>query len=111
MNVKGGVKGSQCGGVKVVQWKVIELRGEWRLERSGRRHSPRSVFGGWTSELGLLGVGGAAFALALLEAEAVAVHLQDVDMVSEPIQQGTRQTLRSENLGPFGEGQVTGDQG
>ena len=44
--VKGGVKGSQCGGVKVVQWKVMELRGEWRLERSGRRHSPRGVFVG-----------------------------------------------------------------
>ncbi len=45
INVKGGVKGSQYGGVKVVQWKVMELRGEWRLERSGRRHSPRSAFG------------------------------------------------------------------
>jgi len=38
---------------------------------------------------GLLVVGGGAFALALLEAEAVAVHLQDVDVVGEAIEQGT----------------------
>ena len=50
--VKGGVKGSQCGGVKVVQWKVMDLRGGWRLERSGRRHPPRSAFGGWLLGLG-----------------------------------------------------------
>ncbi len=43
---------------------------------------------------GLLGVGGAAFALALLEAEAVAVHLQDVDVVGEAIQQGARHSER-----------------
>ena len=40
------------------------------------------------------GVGGAAFASAVLEAEAVAVHLQDVDVVGEPIQQ-RRLTHRS----------------
>jgi len=51
-SVKGGVKGSQCGGVKVVQWKVMDLRGGWRLERSGRRHPPRSAFGGWLLGLG-----------------------------------------------------------
>jgi hypothetical protein len=50
--VKGGVKGSQCGGVKVVQWKVMDLRGGWRLERSGRRHPPRSAFGGRLLGLG-----------------------------------------------------------
>jgi hypothetical protein len=38
---------------------------------------------------GLLGVGGSAFALALLEAEAAAVHLQDVDMVGEAVEQRT----------------------
>jgi hypothetical protein len=42
---------------------------------------------------GLLGVGGTAFTLALLEAEAVAVHLQDVDVVGEPVEQGAGQTL------------------
>jgi hypothetical protein len=55
-NVKGGVKGSQCGGVKVVQWKVMDLRGGWRLERSGRRHPPRSAFGGRLLGLGCQGL-------------------------------------------------------
>src|SRR5664279_4210683 len=54
--VKGGVKGSQCGGVKVVQWKVMDLRGGWRLERSGRRHPPRSAFGGRLLGLGCQGL-------------------------------------------------------
>ena len=80
----------------------MDLRAGWRLERSGSRHSARSACGEAVGRTGLLGVGGAAFALALLEAEAIAVHLQDVDVVSEPVQQGAGQTLRSQNLGPFG---------
>jgi len=65
----------------------MELRGEWRLERSGRRHSPRSAFGRRMLGTGLLGVGGGAFTFALLKTEAVAVHLQDVDVVGEAIEQ------------------------
>jgi len=45
-SAKDGAKGSQYGGVKVDQWKVMDLRGGWRLERRGRRHPPRSGFGG-----------------------------------------------------------------
>jgi len=41
--------------------------GGCRLERSGRRHTPRSACGGWGS-----GIGGVASALAVLEAEAAA---------------------------------------
>ena len=48
--------------------------------------------------------------LAALEAVAVAVHLQDVDVVGEPVQQRAGEALRTEDLGPLIEGQVGGDQ-
>ena len=38
---------------------------------------------------------------APLEAVAPAVHLQDVDMVSEPVRQATGQSLRAEYVCPF----------
>ena len=52
------------------------------------------------------GVGGAAFAAALLEPEAVAVHLQDVDVVGEPVEQGSGEPFGAEDFGPLVEGQV-----
>ena len=48
--------------------------------------------------------------LAVLEPVALAVHLQDVNVVGEPIQQGSGQPLGPERLGPFVERQVAGDQ-
>ena len=56
----------------------------------GRGHSSRS---GW--EL----IGGGVLALppsAGLQAVAVAVHLEDVDVVGEPVEQGSGQALRAE---------------
>ena len=47
---------------------------------------------------------------ALSEAVAFAVHLQDVNAVSETVQQSADQSLRAEDLGPLVEGQVGGDQ-
>ena len=47
---------------------------------------------------------------AVPEAVAVAVHLQDVDVVGEPVQQRSGQPLRVEHVGPFVEGQVGGHQ-
>ena len=44
------------------------------------------------------------------EAVAVAVHLQDVDVVGEPVQQRAGEALRTEHLGPLIERQVGGDQ-
>ena len=41
---------------------------------------------------------------------AVAVHLQDVNVVGEPVQQCSGEPLRAEDLGPFVDGQVGGDQ-
>ena len=53
-------------------------------------------------------MGGALPAVA--EAVAGAVHLQDMHMVGEPVQQRAGQSLRAEDLGPFVEGPVGGDQ-
>ena len=55
-----------------------------------------SAVGGWIS-----------LAAALLEAIAVAVHLQDVDVMSNAVEQSA---FRAEDLGPFLEGQVAGHQ-
>ena len=47
---------------------------------------------------------------ATLETVAVAVHLQDVAMVGEAVQQGPGEPLRPEDLGPLVEGKVGGHQ-
>ena len=57
------------------------------------------------------GVDGAAFSPALVETEAVAVHLQDVDVVGEAVEQRAGEPFRAEDFGPFGEGQIAGDHG
>ena len=44
------------------------------------------------------------------EAVAVAVHLQDVDVVGEPVQQRAGEALRTKQFSPFVEGEVGGDQ-
>ena len=48
---------------------------------------------------------------AVLEAIALPVHLQDVDMVSEAVEQGSGQPLRAKDLGPLVGGQVGSCQG
>ena len=47
---------------------------------------------------------------AVVEAVAVAVHLQDMDVVGEPVQQRAGEAFRTEHLGPLIERQVGGDQ-
>ena len=54
---------------------------------------------------------GRPFATALLKAEAVAVHLEDVDVMGESVEQDSGEPLGSEDFGPFGEGQVRGQHG
>jgi hypothetical protein len=51
-----------------------------------------------------------AFASALPEAVAVAVHLQDVDMMGKPIEQGAGEPFRSKHFGPFLKRQIAGDE-
>ena len=61
--------------------------------------------------LGWSGVDGTAFSPALLETEAVSVHLQDVDVVGEAVEQRAGEPFRAEDFSPFREVQITGDHG
>ena len=45
-----------------------------------------------------------------LQTTAVTVHLQDVDVVGQPVQQGACPPLGAQHLGPFGERQIAGHQ-
>ena len=45
-----------------------------------------------------------AFGAALVQAIAFAIHLQDIDMVGQPIQQRTGEAFCTEGVGPFLEG-------
>ena len=47
---------------------------------------------------------------AVLETVALAVHLQDVNVVGEPVKQSAGEPLGAEHVGPLVEGQVGGDQ-
>src|SRR2546425_5916237 len=40
---------------------------------------------------------------------SLAVHLQDVNVMGEPIQQGAGEALGTQHLGPFVEGQIASD--
>ena len=52
-------------------------------------------------------VGGrVAFAATLLESVAVAVHLQDMHVVSEPVQQRAGEAFGAEDLSPLVEGEI-----
>jgi len=44
---------------------------------------------------------------ALLEAEALPVHLQDMDMVGEEVEESPGEPFRAKDFGPLVEGQVT----
>ena len=47
---------------------------------------------------------------ALLETVGVGVHLQDVDVVGDAIEQCAGEALGAEDLGPFVKGQIACDQ-
>ena len=57
----------------------------------------------------VLSLGGNSLS-ATLEPVALAVHLQDVDVVGEAVQQSAGEALRTEDRGPLIEGEVGGDQ-
>ena len=63
------------------------------------------------SDGGLDGPGAALTLLALFQPVAIAVHLQDVDMVGEPVEQCAGEPFGGEHAGPFIERQVAGDDG
>ncbi len=66
--------------------KTRPVAGSQVVEYSG----VESAFGRWGT-----------FAAALFEAEAVDVHLEDVDGVGEAVEQGSGQPFRAEDLGPL----------
>ena len=77
------------------------------------RRATRTALVIWQSaclRLAVDGPGRASTVPALAESVAFPVHFQDVDVMCEPVQQGSGQPLGSECLGPFVEGQVAGDQ-
>ena len=47
---------------------------------------------------------------AVVEAEALAVHFQDMDVMGQSVEQRPGQALGTERLGPFVEGKIRGDQ-
>lgn len=49
--------------------------------------------------------------LALCQAIAFAVHLEDVDVMGQPVEKGAGQAFRAEGFRPFVEWQVAGDHG
>jgi hypothetical protein len=50
--------------------------------------------------------GGAAFTPAVLQTEAVFVHLQNVDVEGEAVEQCSGETLGAEDLGPSWKGRL-----
>ena len=69
------------------------LTAAWRGETSGSRSG--RVLAGF---------------LAVFEAIAVAVQLEDVDVMGQPVEQRASQPFGAEDLGPFVEGQIRGHE-
>ena len=69
------------------------LTAAWRGETSGSRSG--RVLAGF---------------LAVFEARAVAVQLEDVDVMGQPVEQRASQPFGAEDLGPFVEGQIRGHE-
>jgi hypothetical protein len=51
-----------------------------------------------------------AFGFALSEPERLAIHLEDMDVMGQAVEERAGEAFRSKDLGPFIEGQVGGDQ-
>ena len=83
----------------------------WHARSPNSWRVPRRV--GLKGQPGCLasGVGGGFSRAALGEPVAVAIHLEDGDMVGQPVEQRAGEAFGAEGLGPFVEGQVAGDQG
>ena len=68
---------------------------------------PRGAFGG----VGSSAFGGRGpFAAAVLEAETVAIHLDNVNMMGKPVQQCAGEPFGAKDFGPLFEGKIAGYQ-
>ena len=100
------------GGAKAGHWRLsVTSRAPWRARSPDSWRVPWRV-GPQGQILQVVRCSAAAFSgAALAEPVAVAVHLEDVDVVGQPVEQRAGEALGAEGLGPFVEGQVAGDQG
>ena len=109
---RGDCQGRREGGPPPRRNRVPPARGERTKFGAGRgqvrSRGPQFWSGSGVFRL-VRDLGGGALP-AVAEAVAVAVHLQDMDVVGEPVQQRAGEAFRSEHLGPLIEGQVGGDQ-
>ena len=113
-----------------LQWghhlSAVETPSEWATSpASSTGFNGATAFRQWKharSAVGTVGFGSASMGPppfgsgnlrrlpAALEPVALAVHLQDMDVVGEPVQQRAGEAFRTEHPGPLIEGQVGGDQ-
>jgi hypothetical protein len=77
-----------------------ERRGDPARERVGR-DDLLDLRGAWG------GLAGTRL-LTFFEPVAFPIHLQDVDMMGQPVQQRSGQTFAAQHLGPFLKGKITG---
>ena len=84
---------------KELNWEPGGVRSGAGVRRSGLSQESSGSSETWGSALP-----------AALEAVAVAVHLQDVDVVGEAVQQRAGEAFRPEDRSPCVEGQIGGHQ-
>ena len=123
-DVNGGAKRDHFGGVRrdrlaagglvpVVHGRAPRATRR-ALNRLTRRRAPGGTCGPTGSSVGWV-VGSVSSRgltpAALVEPVAVTVHLEDVDVVGEAIEERACEALGAEHLGPFVEGQIGGDPG
>ena len=122
--VNGGAKRDHRGGVRRDHLAAAGLSpspwGGPRVRRgvpsTGRRggargrdlwaHGVKRGLGGWFSSPSGFDACG-----LWVEPVALAIHLEDVDVVGEAVEESAGKPLGAEHLGPFVEGQIGGDQG
>ena len=104
------------GVVSTPEQKCIGLPEQKYLSDGGKKapelggHFSSNVRLRWDYPTACPGWSGAS-GVALIEPVAVAVHLQDMDVMGEPVEQCTGEPLGTEHAGPFIERQVRGDDG
>ena len=89
---------------------IMQLKAVNQAERRRYRSRTRKRRGCGLFFVGIVWSWGLGVLPAALEPVALAVHLQDVDVMGEPVQQRAGEALRTEALGQLVEGEVGGDQ-
>ena len=93
MSERSAAESGGRGAGREVQTTIARC-GKWGLLGNSSRNSHHSFAGLFT----------------FFEPVTLAVHFQDMDMMSQPIEQRSGKTFGAEYLGPFVEGKIAGDQ-